>query len=304
MSRRAPGFTLLEVLVALAILGLALMAIFDLNSGALSNHAYTKRLTVATLLARSKMTDLEQELFDKGFQADDDEQSGDFSDEGWPSYKWRARILAPRTSGVDPQQFMAALFNLPLDGSGTGLSALFGSGKGGGGAPGGAAGAGGMAAMAAGPLAGMMGQQMQQMLDQVGKSVREVHLTVSWKDGKNVENVDVVTHVVSLGPGSDRNGTAQGGQAAANALGQQGFRRPDGSPPRGVPSACPGNPQAFCDVDGVQLVGGAMPGAGMPPAPGLPGMPLQPQRGGFLPGNGPGRVAPILPGLGNSGRAP
>ncbi|MEN9798743.1 MAG: hypothetical protein RL653_2439 [Pseudomonadota bacterium] len=300
MSRHARGFTLLEVLVAMAILGLALMAIFDLNSGALSNHAYTKRLTVATLLARSKMTDLEQELFDKGFQADDDEQSGDFADDGWPSYKWRARILAPRTSGVDPQQFMAALFNLPLDGSSTGLSALFGGGGKGGGSGGPAA--GGAAAMAAGPLAGMVGQQMQQMLDQVGKSVREVHLTVSWKDGKNVENVDVVTHVVSLGPGSDRNGTAQAAAAAA-AQGQQGFRRPDGSPPRGVPSACPGNPQAFCDVDGVPLVGGPTPGMGGMPGAIPPGIGA-PQRGGILPGMGPGRVAPILPGVGNSGRSP
>ena len=43
--RRA--FTLLEVVVALAILGLALLAIFDLNAGAGASHAYAKRITVA-----------------------------------------------------------------------------------------------------------------------------------------------------------------------------------------------------------------------------------------------------------------
>ena len=48
-----------------------LLAIFDLNAGAVASHAYAKRLTVATMLARSKMTDLEQELYDKGFDADD-----------------------------------------------------------------------------------------------------------------------------------------------------------------------------------------------------------------------------------------
>jgi general secretion pathway protein I len=295
------GFTLLETVLGLAILGLALMAIFDLNAGALANHAYSKRLTVASLLARSKMTDLEQELYDKGFSADDDEQSGDFSDEGWPSFKWRARILAPRTTGVDPMQLMSALFNLPLDGSGTGLAALFGGGAG---AAGGAAAGGpmgGMAGAAAGPLAGMMGQQMQQMVDQLGKAVREVHLTVSWKDGRNVESVDVVTHVVSLGPGSDRNGLA--GPAAAQANGQQGLRRPDGNPPRGTPSACPGNPAAFCDVDGTPLSGGppALPPgvpSGGPAAPGIP------QRGQLLPGTAPGRVAPIFPSLGGTPRGP
>jgi len=285
------GFTLLETVLGLAILGLALMAIFDLNSGALANHAYTKRLTVASLLARSKMTDLEQELYDKGFSADDDEQSGDFSDEGWPSFKWRARILAPRTTGVDPMQLMSALFNLPLDGSGTGLSALFG---GGGSAAGGAAAGGpmgGMAAAAAGPLAGMMGQQMQQMVDQLGKAVREVHLTVSWKDGKNVESVDVVTHVVSLGPGSDRNGVA-GNVPGAQPNGQQGLRRPDGSAPRGTPSACPGNPASFCDVDGTPLTGSA---PAVPPA--TPPVPGAPSRGQLLPGGVPGggRASPIFP---------
>jgi general secretion pathway protein I len=86
-GRAARGFTLLETVVALAILALALMAIFDLNAGAVSNHAYTKKLTVATLLARAKMTDLEQELHDEGFSNDDDEESGDFSEEGWSQFK-------------------------------------------------------------------------------------------------------------------------------------------------------------------------------------------------------------------------
>ena len=64
MSRR--GFTLLEVVVALAILGVSLMAIFDINAQAVAKHVYAKKLTVATLLARSKMIDLEQELYDQG----------------------------------------------------------------------------------------------------------------------------------------------------------------------------------------------------------------------------------------------
>src|SRR5262245_51910813 len=105
-ASRAIGFTLLETMVALAILALSLMAIFRLNSGAVSMHAYSKKLTVASLLARSKMTDLEQELYDKGFNNDDEEKTGDFSDEGWSSFKWRAKIIAPRTDGVSPGQII------------------------------------------------------------------------------------------------------------------------------------------------------------------------------------------------------
>jgi general secretion pathway protein I len=225
MKRRA--FTLLETVVAMAILGVSLMAILDINSTAISAHIYARRLTVATILARSKMTDIEQKLYDEPLPVDDDEDAGDFSAEGWPSYKWRAKIIAPRTNGLTPEQMFTALFNLPMgggegkDGQPSPLSALFGTG----GAPGGAGALGGVAAAlgggsgapGAGGLGGLMGAlgganpltaQFQQMVDTLQKSVREVHLTVSWKEGKVTESIDLVTHVVSLGPGSDRNGGA------------------------------------------------------------------------------------------------
>lgn len=204
------GFTLLETMVAMAILSVALMAIFDLNAGAVSNHVYTKRLTVASLLARSKMTDLEQELYDDGFDVDDDEKSGDFSDDGWPQFKWRARIIAPKTDGVTPDQLIGAIFNLPMGGGGdsgdpmAGLAGLFG---GGGGDKGSTPPGGTTTSSPMGASAMSMAQPMfTQMVDQLTKAVREVHLTVYWKEGTQVESVDVVTHVVSLGPGGDRNG--------------------------------------------------------------------------------------------------
>jgi general secretion pathway protein I len=206
MRRNRRGFTLLETVIALAILALALMAIFDLNSGAVANHVYSKHLTIASLLARSKMTDLEQKLYDDGFSSDDDEESGDFSQEGWPNFKWRAKIIAPKLNGLSPDQVIGAIFNLPIGGEGgdlAGLADMFGGSAGGkdsGGGP--VPTGGGMAGMAA----GMMQPMMTQMVDQLTQTVREVHLTVTWKQGKVVESMDVVTHVVSLGPGSDRNG--------------------------------------------------------------------------------------------------
>lgn len=229
MKTRA--FTLLETVVAMSILAVSLMAILDINSTAIASHLYARKLTVATLLARSKITDIEQKLYDEPLPVDDDEDAGDFSDEGWPSYKWRAKIIAPRTNGLTPEQMFSALFNLPLGGGGkdgkdSPLAALFG----GGGAPGGAAGLAGAAAAlggaapgGAGGLGGLMGAlgsanplttQFQTMVDTLQKSVREVHLTVTWKEGKVTESIDLVTHVVSLGPGSDRNG---GAAAAAGA---------------------------------------------------------------------------------------
>ncbi len=227
------GFTLLEVMVAMAILGVSLLALFDLNAGAIANHSYSKKLTVASLLARSKMTDLEQELYDKGLQADDDEDAGDFSQEGWPGFKWRARILAPKTNGLSPQQLLGAVFGLPVDGESEGpLAALLGGGgidtksnpKGG---PTPVPGSGGLAGMAGMAGGGLMQAQFGQMVEQITKSVREVHLTVTWKEGKQVESVDVVTHIVSLGPGSDRNGPSNAEAAVANAQNQLGGANPN-----------------------------------------------------------------------------
>ncbi|MER2565502.1 MAG: prepilin-type N-terminal cleavage/methylation domain-containing protein [Myxococcaceae bacterium] len=253
MSKRA--FTLLETVVAMSILAVSLMAILDINSTAVAAHIYARKLTVATILARSKMTDIEQKLYDEPLPADDDEDAGDFSAEGWPSYKWRAKIIAPRTNGLTPEQLFTALFNLPMgggdgkDGQASPLAALFGTG----GAPGGAAGAaaaaalGGGAAAGAGGMGGLMGAlgganpltaQFQQMVDLLQKSVREVHLTVTWKEGKLTESFDLVTHIVSLGPGSDRNGGAAG--AAGAPAGAAADVYVDSATGQPVPNAQPG----------------------------------------------------------------
>ncbi len=281
------GFTLLEVVVALAILGLALMAIYDLNAGAVAMHAYGKKLTVASMLARSKMTDLEQELYDKPFSTDDEEKSGDFSDEGWSGFKWRARVLAPRTDGVSPQQLLGAIFNLPLGGSSDGplggLAALFGGGASSSStstsSPAGSStsapvptGLSGASSPLAGLTTNLLQNQFTQLVDQITKAVREVHLTVSWKDGRQVETLDLVTHVVSLGPGGDRNGNlAAAAQAAAsNAAGPYVNAR-TGAP---VPNPRPG------------------PNGPIDPITGDPAVPMATFRGGAT-GAGAGTIQPF-----------
>ena len=290
--RHARAFTLLEVVIALAILGVSLVAVLDINASAVYSHVYAKKLTVATLLARSKMTDLEQKLYDEALPSDDEEDAGDFSAEGWPSYKWRAKIIVPKTNGLSPEQLFGALFNLPLgggaDGSGGLLDGMFGGAGGKSGANPAAAGgpqpAGGGFLAALGPMAGMAQQQFTQMVDQLQKSVREVHLTVTWKEGKITESIDLVTHVVSMGPGSDRNGGAAAAAGQPNAS-NGGLVRPDGTPARS-PKPNP-NGQGFVDDDGTPLQQGTQ-NALSSPTMGLPfggARPLTPSLGtGLLPG--------------------
>src|SRR4051812_6222300 len=60
--RRPRGFTLLEIMVAVAILGLGLTAILSAQAGAFASAAHARNLSLATGLARCKMGEVEERL--------------------------------------------------------------------------------------------------------------------------------------------------------------------------------------------------------------------------------------------------
>ncbi|MBW2687270.1 MAG: prepilin-type N-terminal cleavage/methylation domain-containing protein [Deltaproteobacteria bacterium] len=63
------GFTLLEVMIAVAILGLSLTAIFSSEVGAANVAARARRQNVAVTLARCKMGEIEQTIAIEGLPA-------------------------------------------------------------------------------------------------------------------------------------------------------------------------------------------------------------------------------------------
>jgi general secretion pathway protein I len=138
---------LLEVLVAISILGLGLTAILSAQAGAFSSASHARAISVATGLLRCKMTEVEEHLYKDGFQDTDESGSGPCCEgDDNPAMKcvWR----------VDRPTFPDAKFgDLNL---GSGLDLL----GGGSGSPGGAAGPMGAlgllsgAAPGASPLAG------------------------------------------------------------------------------------------------------------------------------------------------------
>lgn len=67
MTRR--GFTLLEVMIAVAILGLSLTAIFSSEVGASNVAARARRQSVAATLARCKMGEIEEIIAIEGLPA-------------------------------------------------------------------------------------------------------------------------------------------------------------------------------------------------------------------------------------------
>lgn len=66
---RTSGFTLLEVMVAIAILALALSAIFSSEAGAIKIATRSRKMGVATLLARCKMGEIEEQIAKDGLPA-------------------------------------------------------------------------------------------------------------------------------------------------------------------------------------------------------------------------------------------
>ncbi|GAC1339716.1 MAG: hypothetical protein NVSMB23_09050 [Myxococcales bacterium] len=212
MKRASSGFTLLEVMISLAILAIALVALSDLNGSAVQMHSYARRATQATLLVRSKMLDMEELLTKEGFRDFDDEKHGTFDEVA--GYSWRAEILKPDVQ-LDEGALLGMLGIGPgakggAGGSGgagaastTGLNAaLSGAGAllGGAGAlPGGLAGVSGAAGLAAaGPFAGLIQGQAKSFIETLKKSVRELRITVSWQDGKNERSVSASQQIVVL----------------------------------------------------------------------------------------------------------
>lgn len=89
------GFTLLEVMIAIAILAVSLLAIFNLQSTSLIGSARAEKISLATQLARQKMArvliDLEQGIL-KGEFSESKEDSGSFEEEKYPDYTWKLTV--------------------------------------------------------------------------------------------------------------------------------------------------------------------------------------------------------------------
>jgi general secretion pathway protein I len=202
---RNAGFTLLEVMISLAVLAVALVALSDLNGGAVLMQAYARRATQATLLLRGKMTDIEEQLQKDGFSDFNDDKHGTFEeDEGGAGYEWRAEILKPDVQmdaaqllgmfGIGSQGGTSGSQGAPSAPANTLTQGIAGAAQMLGGAQGGAA-----ALSAPGsPVAGMLQAQATGFLETLKKSVREVRVTVTWKDGTQERSISASQHLVIL----------------------------------------------------------------------------------------------------------
>jgi prepilin-type N-terminal cleavage/methylation domain-containing protein len=90
--RSSSGFTLLEIMVAIAILSSTLVVLLSIVTNNVRSTNHAKMTTSATLLARTKMVDIEDEILDNGFTDSDENATGSFKDLGYPQFRWETSI--------------------------------------------------------------------------------------------------------------------------------------------------------------------------------------------------------------------
>ncbi|MCA9675209.1 MAG: prepilin-type N-terminal cleavage/methylation domain-containing protein [Kofleriaceae bacterium] len=222
---RAAGFTLIEVMAALAILSIGLTWMLRSTANSVRKAEDSRMASVVIDLARGKMYDVEEALAKDGFQETEQSSEGDFEEEGWPQVTWKAVVEKVELPSLD--QLTAAATSQATaagagSGSGTGAGSddPFASADSGGGLLGMLAFMGGGVSaedVAGGSFLASQYQLIQQVLE---VSVRKVILTVSWKVLGRVETMDVVAYFTD--PGAMNQAIGGFGGAGAGDYGTDG----------------------------------------------------------------------------------
>lgn len=206
------GFTLLEVLMAIAILGLGLSVLLGAQSGLFANANRAERISVATGLARCKMSELELELLQKGYPLLDQEGEGECCmGELHEGYQCRFKVLRvelPEPPLTDEEGDGGSPLDTEGDGPLASLMALTQPGAGA--ALGEQPDMGALATELTGAVGGgdgiaslAMGFVYPSLKPLLEASIRKVVVTVHWREGTRERTLDVtqfVTHPQEMPP--------------------------------------------------------------------------------------------------------
>ena len=168
----------------------------------------------ATTLAISKMTELLQEAKTKGLGTLKDKEEGEFDQTKYPNYRWKywkTLVPAPDFAGM--------------------ISAIAGKdGK-----------------ENESQDAGLFAGPLKAITKIWGEALREIHIEVTWGEGRTQRSYELVTHLIAQDAMSQLQGivSALGGGSAQGAAPQdqqnpQGQKPPQQSSPQGLQ---PGNPE-------------------------------------------------------------
>jgi general secretion pathway protein I len=235
----ALGFTLLEVMVAIAILGLGLTTILSSQVGLFANTTHAGQLSIATGLVRCKMSEIEIELLKDGYpltDQTDDGQCCEDSDQSDFTCHWKIEKveLPPPPEGdlfadledeegaqdmAGPLGALAAIEQ--SEGAVLGGEADLGSiselmSASTSGMP---AGMAGMAMGGVGSMAPMvMGIVYPDLKAMLEASIRRVTVEVNWKEGSQERKLEVVQFVTNPTQGGIDPTAADGLTSAVEAV--------------------------------------------------------------------------------------
>jgi general secretion pathway protein I len=184
MERGSRGFTLLEVMVAVAILGVSLASLFSAQTGTVGATQYIKHVAVASELARCRMSEIELEVLRDGFEIAEFEDWAD-----GPCCELRDERV--RLPGDDPFRCRWRFETVTLPSVGdaqtaAGDAAMEGDTE---------AAAGAMSMGILGPLLPVV----QQLLEQ---AIRRATVQVLWDDGERERSVQVVQYLTNPAQGA------------------------------------------------------------------------------------------------------
>ncbi len=222
--RRAtdPGFSLLEVMVSIAILGIALVTLIGITTNNMRTTLHAKQITAATFLARTRMADIEDQLLEEGFTDLNQDEDGDFSDQGRKEFRWTSLIEKVELPTDMVQKAQQATGDQMQEAQTAGSSNP-------------------MAAMS-GLLGGFMGALIEPIRIGLENSVRRVTVTVFWNEvGKQEQSFEIVTYLTDPSKLDMAMGGVPGGANAAAPGGQPGTPGAAGARPgAGTPGAAGG----------------------------------------------------------------
>jgi general secretion pathway protein I len=99
--RNQAGFTLLEVMLAVVIVGTAFVACLSLANQCIHTQGRVEHITTATMLAKHKMSELEAQARTRS--AGESERSGTYEDP-YSIYAWGVEYLPTPLEGVEQVQ--------------------------------------------------------------------------------------------------------------------------------------------------------------------------------------------------------
>lgn len=141
--------TLLEVMVAMAILSIALVAVYKAQTQSMQLSSKAEYVTTAMNLAKARLGEIEFQILEKGFEYLEEKDSGTFEDRSFSDYRWEytaGKIEIPLVSVDDDSEQVSE------------------------------------------------NSYLKMAKDMLEKSIKEVRLRVYYKEGRNEDFVEVVTH--------------------------------------------------------------------------------------------------------------